>query len=72
MAVNWENAEFFDERPGMRMATAAASSAALEMAGPATPPARSGHRGRREHDSRHLAASARPDLTGTTDATMEP
>jgi hypothetical protein len=42
MAVSWENAECFDERPGKRLATAAASSAALEMAQSATPPARCG------------------------------
>jgi hypothetical protein len=33
MAVSWGNAECFDERPGKRLATAAASSAALEMPG---------------------------------------
>ena len=32
MAVSWGNAECFDERPGKRMAAAAASSAAPEMA----------------------------------------
>jgi hypothetical protein len=32
MVVSWEKAECFDERPGKRMAAAAASSAALEMA----------------------------------------
>jgi len=40
MAVSWENAECLDERPGKRLATAAASSAALEMARSATPPRR--------------------------------
>jgi hypothetical protein len=32
MAVSWGNAECFDERPGKRMAAAAVSSAASEMA----------------------------------------
>jgi hypothetical protein len=42
MAVSWGNAECFNERPGKRMAAAAASSAASEMARSATPPARCG------------------------------
>ena len=42
MTVSWGNAECFDERPGKRLATAAASGAAPETARDATPPARCG------------------------------